>query len=53
MILTDDIIIIYKNNNKKTIKTPRSNMHKLFFIKSDLNEIAFNTVTNILNIFNN
>ena len=50
-ILTDNSIIIYKNNNKERlqileaiyIKNKRINIHK----------IAFNTGTNILNVFNN
>ena len=50
-ILTDNTIIIYKNNNKKTTTNPRTNKHKRF--KKQVNKIAFNIGTNILNIFNN
>ena len=47
-ILTDNIITIYKNNNKK-----RSQILEAIYIKNkkpNINKIAFNTDTNILNI---
>ena len=50
-IVTDNTIIIYKNNNKKRITNPRRNMQKKIN-KTNLNKIAFNTGTNISNIFN-
>ena len=50
-ILTDNTIIKHKNNNKKQIKILEAICIKN--IKTNINKIAFNTGTNILNIFNN
>ena len=47
-ILTDNTIIIYKFTNKKQLQ-----IQEAICIKTNINEISFNTGTNILNIFNN
>ena len=50
-ILTDYTIIIYKNNNKKCLQILEAICIKNK--KPNINNIAFNTGTNILNIFKN
>ena len=51
-VLTDNTIIIYKNNNKydcKSLKYHTQNLKK----KTIINKIASNTGTDVLNIFDN
>ena len=50
-ILTDNTIIIYKNNNKKLLQILKAIGIKIKI--KNIDKIAFNTGTNILNIFNN
>ena len=52
-ILTDNTIIIYKNNNEKRFQILEAICIKNKIKTTNINNIAFNTGTNILNILNN